>query len=161
MTPNKPLVPTPKVEATLLAAQRRRYALSVLLSVSLLCGGCVAMNPAVRECEGYLGKDVYSVVEVEKLKAGGIWQMLNTESIQPGTLLFDDWHVHWPRMDAWGKQPSITLVLLEKAPDTLVYCEVSICTPRITWLKRMPSTGGYDKWQLEKTNENEQICVVE
>lgn len=124
-----------------------------------LLSGCASTQPAVRECERYLPKDDYDVLEVVQLKNGAIWNLLNARSNSEKPIVLGDSQVHWPRLETWGTQPRITLVMLERKPDKLIFCEVSVCTPSITWLKRVPAHV-FDKWEVEKTNENERLCVV-
>ncbi len=136
------------------------------LFLALLVTGCASTpsaRNAVQECKRYLPKASYEVVDLVELKNGGIWQMIKYAERKEGTgssYLIEDYFVHWPHLETWGKPPVVTLVMLEAQPDTLVMCEVSTCTPWITWLKRVRSEGR-DKWQIEKTNEKDQVCVVQ
>jgi hypothetical protein len=144
-----------------LAIVKPQFGIAVIV---LILGGCAAFDPAVRECKRHLGSENYSVIEKVELKSGAIWRLLHSQFAEPGKVLLDDWDVRWPREETWGSQPKVTLVLFERKPDSLVYCEVSSCAPTIVWLKRVPSavdgTRLYDKWQLEKTNADDQVCVT-
>jgi len=137
----------------------KRHWISAVIAVSL--GGCASLDPAVSECRYYLGPSKYSVVARVRVPDDALWRLARSIMDDPAKVVVDDWDVHWPRLSTWGRRPHTTLLLLESKPDSLVYCEFksTACTPAIMWLKRVES-GIYDKWQLERTNFAEQICVT-
>jgi hypothetical protein len=140
------------------AMPTRHLTLTVMV-VSLT--GCAAFDPAVGECQRYLGPRKYSVVERVRLVDDALWRLARSNTDDPSKVVLDGWEVHWPRESSWGRRPRVTLLLLESKPDSLAYCEFksTFCTPAIMWLKKDDS-GIYGKWQLERTNFGEQICIT-
>jgi hypothetical protein len=136
-----------------------RHLASIVIAASLM--GCASLDPAVTECRRYLGPQKYSLVARVRIGDGAIWRLTQSKTDDPAKVVLDGWDVHWPRVSTWGRRPRVTLLLLESKPDLLAYCEfkTTACTPTIMWLKKI-EPGPYGKWQLERTNFADRICVT-
>src|SRR5688572_1748580 len=99
----------------------KRHLASAVMVASM--AGCAALDPAVSECQRYLGPQKYSVVGRVRLSDDALWRLARSNTDDLSKVVLDGWEVHWPRESAWGRRPRVTLLLLESKPSSLAYCE--------------------------------------
>jgi hypothetical protein len=116
------------------------------------------MRDAVRQCEEYLPGGGYRVLETASIQNAGIFHILTNGAVGAR---FPEYFV--AGHPAGGEPGQLQFFLLQRQPDELVYCEVRspLCTPSLIWLKRAPArASGFDDWEVERTNVDQQICLV-
>lgn len=138
--------------------------LSVLPSIFLLVG-CSTLSPqmsaVIRHCKSYLPTANYVVLETASIPSGGIWHVISRNQHVDLPPSFDEYQVAG-HPNGYAHPPKIRFVLLQSQPNELVFCEVRspACSAKLVWFKRQVGVG-FDKWVLDRTNGDEQICLVE
>jgi len=134
------------------------------LAFAVAVSACSTLNSemasAVRQCKSYLSTGDYVAIETASIPENAIWQVVsrNQRANMPASFL--DYQITG-HPGGYAKPPKIRFALLQSHEDELVFCEVTrpACSPKIIWFKRQ-SGAGSDVWVLDRTNGDEQVCVV-